>query len=249
MTVCIGTSGWVYPHWRGTFYPQELRQKEWFGYYSRRFDTVEINNSFYRLPSPAVFAAWRAQAPPGFLYSVKASRFLTHVKKLIDPEQPLQAFFEGAVNLKETLGPILYQLPPGWTPDLHRFRHFLDALPQGYSHVVEFRDARWLTDEVFGLMERHGVSHCIHDRYGLDIPHRITAAPVYVRLHGDPAPGGDYPRAALEAWSERIRAWGEGSLDVFLYFNNDVGGYAVKNAAALKTILGISGSQSRLLDP
>jgi len=237
MTIRIGTSGWVYPHWRGLFYPQELRQKDWFGFFSRTFDTVEINNSFYRLPSPAVFEAWHRQAPPGFIYSVKASRFLTHIKKLIDPEQPLQAFFNGAVNLKETLGPILYQLPPGWSPDLPRFRHFLDALPEGYTHVIEFRDARWLTEEVFQLMERRGVSHCIHDRYPLDVPHRITASPVYIRLHGDPAPGGDYPPEALEAWAGCIRAWRDRSLNVFLYFNNDFGGYAVENAKSLKKML------------
>jgi uncharacterized protein YecE (DUF72 family) len=239
MTVRIGTSGWVYPHWRGIFYPQEVKQKDWFGYFSRHFDTVEINNSFYRLPTPAVFEAWHRQAPTGFIYSVKASRFLTHVKKLIDPEQPLLSFFEGAVNLKETLGPILYQLPPGWSPDIPRFRHFLEVLPQGRSHVIEFRDVRWLTDEVFTLMERRGVSHCIHDRYGLNIPHRITAPPVYVRLHGDPAPGGDYTDNALEDWASRIRAWHDQSLNVFLYFNNDAEGYAVKNANSLKRLLGL----------
>jgi uncharacterized protein YecE (DUF72 family) len=239
MAIRIGTSGWVYPHWRGLFYPQEVKQKDWFGYYARHFDTVEINNSFYRLPSPAVFDSWRKQAPPGFVYSVKASRFLTHVKKLIDPEQPLQAFFEGAVNLKETLGPILYQLPPGWSPDIPRFRHFLDALPKGYSHVVEFRDVRWLTEEVFQLMEQRGVSHCIHDKYPLNIPSRITAPPVYIRLHGDSAPAGDYTREALEAWAERIRAWNTQSLDVFLYFNNDFEGYAIKNATLLKKLLGV----------
>jgi uncharacterized protein YecE (DUF72 family) len=240
MPVHVGTSGWVYPHWRGRFYPPELRQKEWFGYYARRFDTVEINNSFYRLPSPAVFGAWQKQAPPGFIYSVKASRFLTHIKRLKDPEQPLQAFFEGAVNLKDRLGPILYQLPPGWAPDLARFRHFLELLPEGYAHVVEFRDARWLTEEVFSLMERRGVSHCIHDRYGLNIPHRITASPVYVRLHGDPAPGGDYSSAMLEAWAGRIRAWHGQSPDVFLYFNNDFEGYAASNAILLKKMLGLN---------
>ncbi len=236
-TVRIGTSGWVYPHWRGIFYPQELRQKDWFAHYSRQFDTVEINNTFYRLPTPAVFEKWRAQAPPGFVYSVKANRFLTHVKKLLDPEQPLQAFFEGAINLKETCGPILYQLPPGWAPGIPRFKRFLEALPEGFSHVFEFRDARWLTENVFRLMEQRGVSHCIHDRYGLNVPHRITASPVYIRLHGDPAPGGDYTTDALDIWAARIRAWRDQSLNVFLYFNNDFGGYAIKNAVSIRKIL------------
>jgi uncharacterized protein YecE (DUF72 family) len=237
MTVRIGTSGWVYPHWRGVFYPQELRQKDWFAHYSRHFDTVEINNTFYRLPGQAAFDTWRRQAPPGFLYSVKASRFITHVKKLKDPEQPLHAFFEGAGRLQKNLGPILFQLPPNWAPDVARFRYFLDVLPKGYSHVVEFRDARWLTEEVFGLMERRGVAHCIHDRAGLDIPRRVTASPVYVRLHGDSAPGGDYTDEMLDTWAERVRGWRDQQWDVFLYFNNDWKGYAIRNAEGLKRIM------------
>ena len=159
------------------------------------------------------------------------------MKKLIDPEGPLQSFFAGAVNLKETLGPILYQLPPNWEPNLPQFRSFLTALPEGYSHVVEFRDARWLTEDVFQLMERRGVSHCLHDKFSMSLPHRITAPPVYIRLHGDPAPGGDYPLQALETWAKRIRAWRDNSLDVFIYFNNDIEGYAVKNARSLKSLL------------
>jgi uncharacterized protein YecE (DUF72 family) len=237
MTIRIGTSGWVYPHWRGPFYPQELRQKDWFGYYARQFDTVEINNTFYRLPTQAVFNSWRSQAPPGFVYSVKASRFLTHVKRLKDPEQPLQAFFDGAANLEETLGPILYQLPPNWTPDPARFRHFLEALPKGYSHVVEFRDARWFTEEVFQLMERRGVSHCIHDKYPLSVPQRVTANPVYVRLHGDPEPEGNYTIEDLETMAGKIRSWQEQRLDVYIYFNNDWEGYAVNNASTLMKLV------------
>jgi uncharacterized protein YecE (DUF72 family) len=237
MTVRIGTSGWSYPHWRGIFYPQELRRKDWFMHYSRAFDTVEINNTFYRQPGPSVFEKWRAQAPQGFIYSVKANRFLTHVKKLLDPEQSLRAFFEGVDKLQETCGPILYQLPPSFAPGLPRFRSFLDALPEGYAHVVEFRNVGWLTDGVFALMERHGVSHCIHDRRGLNIPLRITAPPVYVRLHGDGAPGGDYTDDLLETWAERIRIWVGQGLNVFLYFNNDWEGYALKNANTLKNLL------------
>jgi uncharacterized protein YecE (DUF72 family) len=238
----IGTSGWVYPHWRGLFYPPGLRQKDWFAYYARHFGTVEINNSFYRLPAPAVFEKWRAQAPPGFVYAVKASRFITHVKKLIDPGEPLQAFCAGAALLRETLGPVLYQLPPNWAPDIPRFRRFLEALPKGYAHVIEFRDARWLTDEVLDLLEGRGVSHCIHDRYGLDIPLRVTASPVYVRFHGDTAPAGDYTSEQLETWAERIRGWTADSLDVYAYFNNDWEGYAVKNAEALRKIIGVANS-------
>jgi uncharacterized protein YecE (DUF72 family) len=125
MTIRIGTSGWVYRHWRGIYYPHDLPQRDWFAYYARDFDTVEINNSFYRLPSEAAFDAWREQAPPDFLYAVKASRFITHMKKLKDPEEPLRTFLERAGRLGKTLGPVLYQLPPHWRVNLPRFEHFL----------------------------------------------------------------------------------------------------------------------------
>jgi uncharacterized protein YecE (DUF72 family) len=239
MGVRIGTSGWVYRHWQGRFYPPDLRPAGWFAHYAREFDTVEINNSFYRLPSEAAFDAWREQAPPGFLYAVKASRFLTHLKKLKDPEEPLAHFFARADRLGPTLGPVLYQLPPHWRVNLPRFAAFLAALPPGYRHVVEFRDPTWLCDEVFALMERHGVAHCFHDMRPLEVPLRVTAPPVYVRCHGDPAHGGDYPRAALETWAARIAAWRDRGLDVFVYFNNDIAGFAIENARALKEALGV----------
>ncbi|HEU5098856.1 MAG TPA: DUF72 domain-containing protein [Roseiflexaceae bacterium] len=237
MRVRIGTSGWVYQHWRGIFYPDQLRQSDWFAHYARSFDTVEINNSFYRLPSPAAFAVWREQAPAGFVYAVKASRFLTHMKKLRDPHDPLERFFERARALGATLGPVLYQLPPHWQVNLPRFETFLAALPQGYAHVVEFRDASWLVDSVFRLMERYSVAHCVHDMQPLKVPARVTAALAYLRLHGDPAHGGDYQEAALEARARQIEAWRSQGLQVFVYFNNDVGGYALDNARALRGLL------------
>jgi uncharacterized protein YecE (DUF72 family) len=237
MRIRVGTSGWVYQHWRSLFYPDHLRQSDWFAYYARLFDTVEINNSFYRLPSAATFAAWREQAPPDFMYAVKASRFLTHMKKLRDPEEPLQRLFERVRCLGVTLGPVLYQLPPRWQVNLSRFEAFLAALPQGYTHVVEFRDASWLIDAVFRLMERYCVAHCIHDMQPLKIPARITAAPVYLRFHGDPAHGGDYQETALETWAQQIRDWRDQGLDVYVYFNNDIGGYALEDAKTLRKLL------------
>ena len=237
MGLRIGTSGWVYGHWRGRFYPPELPQGAWFAHYSRAFDTVEINNSFYRLPGAATFDAWREQVPPGFLYAVKASRYLTHMKKLADPEEPLGRFFERAARLGETLGPILYQLPPRWRVNLPRFEAFLAALPPGYRHVVEFRDPSWLREEVFHLMERRGVAHCLHDMRPLEVPARVTAPPVYIRFHGDPAHGGNYPPAALAGWAGHIAEWRRRGLDVFVYFNNDIGGYALDNALTLRRLL------------
>lgn len=246
MSIRIGTSGWVYNHWRGIFYPPELPQPAWFARYAADFDTVEINNSFYRLPSAETFAGWREQAPPGFLYAVKASRFLTHLKKLKDPEEPLERFFERASGLGKTLGPVLYQLPPRWRVNLERFESFLAALPKGHRHVVEFRDASWLIDEVFRLMERYRVGHCIHDLGPLNVPIRITAPLVYLRFHGGPSHNGDYPRAELEAWARRIQSWHREGLKVFVYFNNDLGGYAIKNALTLKHILGHAGQPDRV---
>jgi uncharacterized protein YecE (DUF72 family) len=237
MTVRIGTSGWVYPHWRGIVYLADLPPRAWFDAYARMFDTVEINNSFYRLPSAATFAAWRDQAPAGFCYAVKASRFLTHMKKLADPEEPLRRFFERADQLGSALGPVLYQLPPHWHVNLDRFAQFLGALPQGYRHVVEFRDATWLIEEVFQLMEQHLVAHCLHDMRPLKVPLRLTAPTVYVRFHGDPAHGGDYPRATLETWAARIAGWRSEGRAVYVYFNNDAGGFAVRNAQTLRQLL------------
>jgi uncharacterized protein YecE (DUF72 family) len=241
MTIRIGTSGWVYAHWRGVFYPTDLPQRDWFSSYARSFDTVEINNSFYRLPSAGTFEAWQRQAPVGFVYSVKASRYLTHLKKLKDPEAPLARFFQHAGCLGQTLGPVLYQLPPNWRVNFPRFELFLGALPAGTTHVIEFRDQSWLAEEVFLLMERYGVAHCIHDMHPLQVPCRVTATTVYLRFHGDMEHHGDYPLATLAAWAERIKDWHRQSLDVFAYFNNDIFGYAVKNAMALKELLGRGG--------
>ncbi len=233
----IGTSGWVYKHWRDVFYPSDLPARAWFTFYAREFDTVEINNSFYRLPSPEMFDAWRKQAPPGFLYAVKASRYITHMKKLKDPKEPLREFLTRAKRLENTLGPILYQLPPHWRVNLERFEQFLAQLPSDYRHVIEFRDATWLIEPVFQLMERYHVAHCLHDMRPLDIPLRITAPPVYVRFHGDIHHSGDYSHSALSTWAERIARWNDERLDVFAYFNNDPRGYAIKNARTLKEML------------
>jgi len=244
MTLRIGTSGWIYSHWQGLFYPSALPQKERFRFYADRFDTVEINNSFYRLPSETAFSNWRQQAPVGFLYAVKASRFLTHLKKLKDPELPLETFFAHAAHLGATLGPVLYQLPPHWRVNLPRLADFLALLPKQYQHVIEFRDPSWLIEEVFQLMERYQVSHCIHDMAPLQVPCRVTANPVYIRLHGDLSHGGDYQPATLDTWARRIDDWQHQGLAVFVYFNNDINGHAPVNATMLKSLLPFSRSLS-----
>ncbi len=239
MPIRIGTSGWVYKHWRHVFYPDDLVQSGWFSFYAREFDTVEINNSFYRLPSEQAFETWRDQAPPGFLYSVKASRYLTHMKKLKDPEEPLATFLERAQLLRQTLGPILYQLPPHWHADLARLEHFLSVLPEGYRHVLEFRDPSWISDPIFALMRNYNVAHCIHDMYNIEVPPTVTAEPVYIRFHGARDHFGDYEDGVLNAWAARIVDWEREWHSVFVYFNNDPNGYAVKNARTLKQMIGI----------
>ncbi len=233
----IGTSGWVYPHWRGLFYADDLAQRCWLTHYTSCFDTVEINNSFYRLPSAAAFSAWHEQAPEGFLYAVKASRFLTHMKKLKDPEPSLELFFDRANHLRNHLGPVLYQLPPRWKLNLDRFERFLAALPAAKTHVVEFREPSWLVDDAFRLMERYGVAHCIHDMGSLDIPLRLTAAFAYIRFHGGRSHGGSYEMPFLEEWARRIQDWSGRGIPVYAYFNNDVGGHAVTNATTLKQLV------------
>jgi len=154
----VGCSGWEYKHWRGDFYPVDVPKARWFDHYAARFDTVEINNTFYRLPEQSTFAAWAARAPSGFAFAIKASRFLTHMKKLKDPEEPLARLFSRMRPLRQHLGPVLYQLPPGWKLDRERLEHFLQALPKGVRHVLEFRDPSWYADDVKVMLARHGVT-------------------------------------------------------------------------------------------
>lgn len=232
--VRIGCSGWQYKHWRADFYPADLPQSRWFGHYALTFDTVEINNSFYRLPEDSTFARWRDQAPRGFLYAVKASRFLTHMKKLKDPEDPLSRFFENAKHLRPHLGPVLYQLPPRWPLNLERFEHFLRALPRGYRHVVEFRDPTWYDDRVYALMHRHRVALCLHDMQGSASPTMVVGPLVYVRFHGWTKYAGRYEDQRLDQWADWLAERIADGLDVFAYFNNDGGGHAPRDAVRLR---------------
>ncbi len=230
----IGTSGWLYKHWQGIFYPEDISQKQWFAYYARSFDTVEINSTFYHLHNASVFEHWRQQAPDGFLYSIKASRIITHNQRLEGCQDTLETFLSRASLLGETLGPVLFQLPPSFSIDLGRLESFFALLPQGFSYAMEFRNPTWLTEEVIALLERFGVALCIHDMP----PLRITAKFVYLRFHGDVDHAGDYPLETLAAWVERIQTWQRNELAVFAYFNNDAGGMAVRNALTIKRLLG-----------
>jgi uncharacterized protein YecE (DUF72 family) len=231
----VGCSGWQYTHWRGNFYPEELPQSRWFAHYALAFDTVEINNSFYRLPDAETFARWRDQAPPHFLYAVKASRFLTHMKKLKAPEDPLARFFENARHLGRHLGPVLYQLPPRFPINLERLEAFLRALPTKHRHTVEFRDPSWYDQRVYDLLSKHNVALCLHDMEGSETEKVAVGPFVYVRFHhGTKKYGGRYSDARLDEWTDWLTARHEEGLDVFAYFNNDTGGHAPRDAVRLR---------------
>jgi uncharacterized protein YecE (DUF72 family) len=235
----VGTSGYVYDHWRGVFYPRALPKTRWFGHYAAQFDTVEINNTFYRLPRPEVFDAWRAAAPRGFCFALKFSRYGTHLKHLKDPAGPITAFMERARRLGEHLGPILVQLPPHWSADPARLEGFLAAAPRDQRFAVEVRDPRWLVEPVYEVLRRHGAALCIHDLIG-GHPRELTADFVYQRFHGHRY-GGSYSPQRLSAEARSIRHHLARGLDVFVYFNNDAGGHAVSNARDLRRYVGGGG--------
>jgi uncharacterized protein YecE (DUF72 family) len=236
-SIRIGCSGWQYRHWRGTFYPPALPEARWFAHYALHFDTVEINNTFYRLPEPATFARWKEQAPRHFLYAVKASRFLTHMKKLKDPRDPVVRFFASARHLGPHLGPILYQLPPRWPLNLERLEDFLRVLRRVWPHpvhAIEFREPSWHDDRVYALLNRYNVALCLHDMKG-SATGRLTVGPfVYVRFHGVERYAGAYDDHSLDDWSDWLTARAAGGLDVYAYFNNDVGGHAPRDALRLR---------------
>jgi len=238
-SVHIGTSGWHYKHWVGPFYPPGLPASKMLDFYLRRFDTVEINNSFYRLPKPETFEAWRENTPKEFLFAVKANRFITHNKKLKDPDAPLDRMFASTDVLGRKLGPILFQLPPQWTVNLERLEIFLRALPRRRPFAFEFRNETWNTQEVYEMLRRFNAAYCMFHLAGFQSPFEVTADFTYLRLHG---PGGkyqgSYDDAMLGAWAARIRAWREQLKAVYVYFDNDQAGFAVANALRLRELAG-----------
>jgi len=233
----IGCSGWNYRDWRGRFYPDKLPQRRWFEFYAEHFDTVEINNSFYRLPKPEVFEKWRDQAAPGFCYAVKANRFLTQAKKLKDCAEPLARMMAPFRALGDRLGPILYQLPPRFRINLERLEGFLTMLPKDVTSVFEFRDKSWLTDETFALLDRYGASLCVHDMAG-SATGRVAVGPIaYVRFHG--AAGkyrGHYAEQQLLGWADWMAAQANAGRPVWAYFNNDIEAAAPADAQTLRAM-------------
>jgi uncharacterized protein YecE (DUF72 family) len=235
--VRIGTSGWEYRHWAGDFYPAGLARDRWLEHYVGEFDTVELNNPFYRLPDGAQFTTWAGRVPPGFRFAVKASRYLTHLRRLREPEEPIERLWSRARCLGQRLGPVLYQLPPRWRPNLERLGGFLDAVPDA-PQAVEFRDRRWYREPTFTLLRGAGVALCLHDMEGSSTPAEPVGPFVYVRFHGSGARyGGRYSAQRLTAWADRIAGWAGDGLPVWAYFNNDVGGHAVRDAARLRSLV------------
>jgi uncharacterized protein YecE (DUF72 family) len=238
MALHIGTSGWHYPHWSGPFYPPDLPKKEYLRFYADRFESVEINNSFYRLPQKDTLLSWRETTGPGFVFAVKASRFITHMKKLKDPEKSFRPFFERIGKLGKKLGPVLFQLPPKWNCDPERLERFLDALPGSLRYAFEFRDASWFTPRIYELLSAHGAAFCIFELAGARSPVLVTGPFAYVRLHG---PGsayqGAYGKAGLVEWADAVSAWRKEGRDVFFYFDNDEAGYAASDALELKRMM------------
>jgi uncharacterized protein YecE (DUF72 family) len=239
----VGCSGWNYKAWRVAFYPEHLPATRWLEFYASHLDTVEVNNTFYRLPERATFAAWRRQTPDDFLFAVKASRFLTHMKRLREPREPLARLFARASAFGRRLGPVLYQLPGNFTIDLDRLEAFLEALPRVSSgrcirHVMEFRHPSWYVAETYHLLNRRGVALCLHDKEGSAIDTPIEGPFVYVRFHGTSGRySGSYGRRALTRWAHRLAEQTAQGRQVFAYFNNDPGAAAVDNALTLRSAL------------
>ena len=240
MSVRIGTSGWAYAHWRGVLYEPGLPTTRWLQRYVDEFDTVELNGSFYRWPQDAQFERWRDQLPAGFVMAVKAARGLTHARRLRSPEVWVERLERGWRALGERGGPMLVQLHPALERDDARLDHFLDAMPADIPVAVEFRHPSWDDPQVYELLERHDAAYVVMSGAHLPCILKATASLVYVRLHGpdpDTLYGGSYSADDLRWWADRIREWTAQDRDVVVYFNNDLGGNAVRNARDLKVAL------------
>jgi uncharacterized protein YecE (DUF72 family) len=234
----IGTSGWIYKHWRGVFYPPALPSAQHLAFYAQHLSTVEVNFSFYRLPEREVFEGWRNQTPPGFLFAVKGSRYLTHMKKLREPEEPLERLMHRASGLQEKLGPILFQFPRTWRQNPDRLGAFLRALRpySGCRFAFEFRHESWLTPEVYRMLEAVDAALCLPVGPGVPLDVRSTAGWTYVRMHHgalDVAYGED----ELSAWARRVDEFLSRGVDIYVYFNNDHAGHALRDADRLRRML------------
>jgi uncharacterized protein YecE (DUF72 family) len=237
--VHIGTSGWHYEHWKGPFYDEDLAEEHFLEFYAGRFHTVEVNNTFYQLPARETLIGWRDSVPDSFVFAVKASRYITHMKKLTDPTEPVTGFLDRIKVLEGKLGPVLFQLPPHWNCDLERLERFLDILPRSYRYVFEFRDPSWFNSQVYEMLAEHGAAFCIYYLGGDPSPKQVTADLVYVRLHGPDGPyKGSYTTEMLAGWAGAFSTWSGQGKDIYCYFNNDPGGNAPRDASRLLDMIG-----------
>ncbi len=237
----IGTSGWNYADWKGTFYPGGLPQKSWLAHYARTFQTVEINATFYRIPSKNVIRSWKQAVPEQFIFSCKAHRMTTHVKKLRSPKETIKPYLSVIRGLRPKLGPILIQLPPSLKHNQQRLDQCLRALPKNHRFAFEFRNPSWFNNEVRASLQKHHCAFVIYHMAGQKTPHWVTTDFVYIRMHG--ASGkyqGKYQKRDLGKWAERIQQWAKTKKDVYCYFNNDPHAHAPINAQELKQLLGIA---------
>jgi uncharacterized protein YecE (DUF72 family) len=235
----IGTSGWHYDDWRGRFYPEKMPKMQWLEFYARHFPTLELNNTFYRLPTEEAFRKWHESSPKGFVFAVKISRYVTHIKRLKDCAEEINNFMSRAVLLKEKLGPLLYQLPPGLHRDDERLIDFLKILPHERKHVIEFRHESWLNDEVFEILRKHQVGFCVFDMPKLTSPLIATSDFAYIRFHGSGSLYSScYSDEEMVEWARKIKKMARGLEAVYIYFNNDIAGYALENAETIRGYLG-----------
>lgn len=238
MRYYIGTSGWHYQHWRGRFYPEALPKAEWLKFYATHFATVELNSSFYRLPSENAFANWRDSSPANFVFAVKVSRYITHIKRLKTTEDAVEKFVTRAKNLKGKLGPLLYQLPPNMPRSDEVLQTFLSTLPRGLEQVVEFRHQSWLEEKVLETLHKYNIGFCVFDMPSVSCPLLATADFAYIRFHGSSELYSScYSDSELAHWAGRLANLATNLKAVYIYFNNDAEAFAVKNALSLSSYL------------
>jgi uncharacterized protein YecE (DUF72 family) len=239
-SILIGTSGWSYEHWKGTFYPNHTTNEQMLQYYVQHFHTVELNNTFYHLPLISTFEHWRDAVPKRFVFAVKASRYITHMKKLKDPQKSISELMHRIGALGDKLGPVLFQLPPKWRFNAERLDVFLRSLSRDFRYAFEFRDHTWINQHTFDLLARHNAAFCIYEFDGYLSPRIVTSDFIYIRLHGPNGPyQGSYSDAALSKWATAINGWKKQAYRVFCYFDNDQAGYAADNAKSLCARLGL----------
>jgi len=234
----IGTSGWHYDHWKGSFYPETLPRTNYLEYYADNFHTLEINNSFYQMPQEKTLVQWRNSVRDEFIFSIKASRYITHIKKLKDGKQIIPPFLKKVEVLGSRLGPVLFQLPPQWRYNLERLNSFLKALPTGSRYAFEFRDSSWFNPRTYDALAMHNAGFCIYSVANRTTPQEVTADFIYIRLHGTKGSNqGKYDEAVLEQWADRVFDWAGIGKEIFCYFDNDESGYAAQDAAKLQEMI------------